>query len=771
LTVMYKPRSMTLDLRYVELVEWLNGHGLTPCHQLPRILDRGDYGWMEFVRPAPVADAEGVSAYYRRAGALVCLGYVLGSGDLHAENLVAVGDQPVVIDLETMLCPPMQNGQSMTPTATQMSISVLRSLLLPFWNVGSDGVVFFHGGGLGLQNPKLRQVEQEWRDVNTDRMTRQRCVLALQEPANVPHLDGQPMPPADHVAEILAGFRQCYGLLLEHRSALLAPGGAMDRVRAARVRVLIRDTHIYSSALRRSLHPRFLHDGFEHSLELEVLRLSVLKNEDRLPHWPAFDAEQRDLEDLDYPYFYAHSDDTMLYDSRHVAVGRFCEVSAYDQLRERMERLGPPDREHQETLIRFIYAYSRGPTAVALAAPLPDTSAPLEPALAVDEAKAIASALEAIIIADEHGDADWIGIERESSVAGLVLKRVGDRFFDGRTGTALFLGALDSVAGTGHAELAAHALQTLRNTLRDAAARETLPDKVGIGAGFGMGGYVYTLATIGRLTGDSRWIDDARLAALTITPQRITADNSLEVLGGCAGALLSLLSLYGATNEPWLLDRARLCANHLLDSVVTESTTGLRTWRSSAGEFVTGFAHGAGGIAAALLRAVALTGDSRHAAVANDALSFENEVRQPGFNAPSHLATVAAKARSNSFWSRSWCNGPVGVTLGQIVHGGAPWQDVIDGVAAEPSDRAPDHACCGTLGSVELLTAAGDTDRARRLMTKIVGRARDKGTYYVSRDAPDARLVPSFFQGLAGIGYHLLRTAHPDRLPSALAFQ
>jgi lantibiotic modifying enzyme len=146
-------------------------------------------------------------------------------------------------------------------------------------------------------------------------------------------------------------------------------------------------------------------------------------------------------------------------------------------------------------------------------------------------------------------------------------------------------------------------------------------------------------------------------------------------------------------------------------------------------------------------------------------------VRQPQFDAPPHLASVAAKAQPNSPWSRSWCNGPTGVTLGQIVHGGAPWRDVIDAIAAEPVQKAPDHACCGTIGAVELLTAAGEVVRARQLMATLVGRARNAGSYYLSRDTPDARLAPSFFQGLAGIGYHLLRTAFPERVPSALAFQ
>jgi lantibiotic modifying enzyme len=82
-----------------------------------------------------------------------------------------------------------------------------------------------------------------------------------------------------------------------------------------------------------------------------------------------------------------------------------------------------------------------------------------------------------------------------------------------------------------------------------------------------------------------------------------------------------------------------------------------------------------------------------------------------------------------------------------------------------------DHPCCGHLGRAELLLAAGHPERALDLAGQVVARARSAGTYDISRETPDGRYAPGFFQGISGIGYQLLRLTHPGQLPSVLAFR
>ena len=64
--------------------------------------------------------------------------------------------------------------------------------------------------------------------------------------------------------------------------------------------------------------------------------------------------------------------------------------------------------------------------------------------------------------------------------------------------------------------------------------------------------------------------------------------------------------------------------------------------------------------------------------------------------------------------------------------------------------------------------ALGDptlAERGARLAAQVVDRARHRGAYTVSFDSG---FVPSLFQGIAGVGYQLLRIAAPDTTPSML---
>src|SRR5207302_1862700 len=49
--VVYKPKSLAVDQHFQELLGWLNERGLSPASRQMKVLDRGSYGWEEFVAP------------------------------------------------------------------------------------------------------------------------------------------------------------------------------------------------------------------------------------------------------------------------------------------------------------------------------------------------------------------------------------------------------------------------------------------------------------------------------------------------------------------------------------------------------------------------------------------------------------------------------------------------------------------------------------------------------------------------------------------------
>ena len=103
--VVYKPKSLSVDAHFQDLLQWLTAEGFVPGFRTLAILDRGSYGWVEFASPAPCQTPEEVTRFYERTGGYLAALYVTDATDLHAGNVIASGEHPVLIDLEALFHP------------------------------------------------------------------------------------------------------------------------------------------------------------------------------------------------------------------------------------------------------------------------------------------------------------------------------------------------------------------------------------------------------------------------------------------------------------------------------------------------------------------------------------------------------------------------------------------------------------------------------------------------------------------------------------------
>ncbi len=770
--VIYKPRSLEIDVAFYGLLEWLNERGLNPCQRTLRVLDRGTHGWVEKILPGSMSSDEEVTSYFERAGALLAVAYVLGAMDLHHGNVIAAGPDPVPVDLETIMAtsvrPPGQD-QEKGMVLRQSQGNILRTGLLPYWRTTRDGWKLRHGGMGGISN-EIRGVAKTWRHTNTDWMVRRDEVRVIRE-ANCARRAAEIRTPVDHVEDVIRGFEQAYTTLQRHCDEIVSERGPLVAFRGCRVRVLLRNTRAYHSAMRRSLHPKHLGDGLEHSLQFELLRSRLLRKNKPIEFWHALGAEQRDLENLDYPLFWTASDGRDLYDVRGRKVGTFGSASPHSDTIERVIGLNDCDRRRQTAVIRFTFACLNGPHAPEPRDP--DKKTPAATSLATSEARAIGRVIESLFIEEPHGTAYWVGRQWTERERDPGPRPVDCSLYDGSIGVALFLVALDTVAGSGHRDLAANALSPLRRTLGDASTLAALADRTGIGIANGIGGIVYALAQIGRMTDDASWLDDARLAASAIDSSRIRADKAIDVLKGASGALLSLLSLHELVGERWLLERAIECGQHILASETTLSAQDQIRWASGRRRRQAGFAHGAGGISAALARLARATGNEQFAAASGTGFRLAvSDASSLAEDSPLRKDGRVSMTEESSLWRHTWCNGNVGTELGHISYGLGPFpgsSTVLDTANADLGTT--DHPCCGNLGRAELFLSADRVDLAEDIVGRVVERASQARSYRMGKGIPDARWAPGFFQGLSGVGYQLLRIAAPNRLPCVLAFE
>ncbi len=791
--VAYKPRPVAAEAAFNDLLKWCNATQALLSMRVLQVLDRESYGWVEWVTHAPAADQLAVQRFYERAGMLLCAVHLLWGTDCHRENLIAEGEHPVLIDAETLchhdLSPDIFGLPATGATSVDLSFrySVLRTGMLPRWDMNAPGERGVDVSGLAGHREDALEPVLSWQHVNTDFMRLHAVSVNPGRLPNQPYLPASDVSPDDYVSSIRSGFARLYHLAMARRGELLAAAGPLTRFEDIAARFVLRPTMVYHQLLLASLEPMRMLEGIDRSLAFEPLARSLLGAPEAPLAWPLLAAEIAALERFDVPYFYGRNAERRLY-GEGVSADKFFEVPSIERVRGRVQALCEQDLQLQCELIQGAFdarrtshpdARSFRPAADRVADRVADTDVP-DAQMLVAAALKVADELSERALRTGSGGATWIGLARHSASERYQLQPLGADLYSGAPGVALFLAAAATAdASRGYAELARAALLSVCDAL--ASDSHVLVARwlkgIGVGGCAGLGSIVYALSRVSSLLGDRALLASAQSAAALLSPALIARDRVFDVFGGSAGAILGLLSLHALTHEPALLDSARLCAAHLLTNRVPTSS-GHHAWKSVAPAPLTGFAHGAAGIAYALLRLDSVDADVRLRCAAADAIAFERAVYLPAIAVPPDECTEGG--RMHPWYMLNWCHGAAGIGLSRLGMPGVLATDSIaDADAAVCAVQAwgvqeIDHLCCGNAGRSELLLLSaarhGRDDlraEAGRRAGWMIARAEANGGFSLFPNLPDRVFSPGLFQGTAGIGYHLLRLVDAS-LPSVL---
>ena len=355
--------------------------------------------------------------------------------------------------------------------------------------------------------------------------------------------------------------------------------------------------------------------------------------------------------------------------------------------------------------------------------------------------------------------------------------------YDGSCGVALFLAALEKVTHIARfRDLFLGAIQFMRKDLQSLALTQNcqgIAKGIEIGGATGLGSIIYVLVRISQFLDDQSLFDDAQKAASLISPDLITADNRFDIISGSAGVILGLLALYKTSADSEIVEKAITCGHHLLNNRVV-SDSGHRTWATLDKSLLTGFSHGAAGIAYALLRLYQVTGEEAFREAALEAISYERSVFISEENNWPDFRELPAQNSPTCMCS--WCHGAPGIGLARV--GGLNIldtpeirQDIEAAIKTTRKQKLSgiDRLCCGNLGLTEFLFTAGQKlsqpeliETAMNQAAQVVARAEQQEHFSYGLSLT---FHPAFFQGASGIGYQLLRLAYPDQLPSVLLWE
>ena len=101
-SIIYKPRRGTGESEWFALLDWMNRRHFRPKLRIARLLQRENYCWMEYVEPAACKNEAEARRFYQRMGALIAAAYLLKAVDCHRDNLIASGENPVLVDADAL---------------------------------------------------------------------------------------------------------------------------------------------------------------------------------------------------------------------------------------------------------------------------------------------------------------------------------------------------------------------------------------------------------------------------------------------------------------------------------------------------------------------------------------------------------------------------------------------------------------------------------------------------------------------------------------------
>lgn len=701
--VIYKPRDLGAHVRLAEVIDRLGLDLRTAA-----VVARAGYGWLEFIPRLPVADVSSADRFYRRLGALLAVLHAVHGTDAHCENVIACGDQPVLVDAEAVFHPDLSAGPRLSdPAADALRCSVSRTGLLPSFQVGEHGAADLSAVGGDVGRPAAH-ARADWDFPGTDRMTPARRAGTAAGGANRPALAGRDLDPGDHEPALRSGFLAGYDAILRDRTGF---GALLSDCADLPVRVVARPTRGYATLLAESTTPAALRDATDRDRVLDVLWTESLA--DPL-WWRLARHEALDLWAGDVPIFFGRPGSPDLWTSTGRRLPGVLPVTALGAARDKLAAMGPTDRGHQEWLIAATLA-TREPAGDHVPVPAPATPGGTDatPERLLGAARVIADDLLCRgHVGGVPARRNWLGLELVDERQWLVVP-LGLGLGTGYLGVALFLAELGRVSGVDRYLATAHeTVAAVPELVAALAERPDLVAAIGYGGHHGLGGVAYGLARIGVLLDDGVLRD---LAATTVDlAARVPPGADVGWATGTAGCLAAMTAVHAELGLPAAARLADRCA-----ATLTGTEPGDVAPREAAGV------------------AVALAGREGVAGHAGRLLDVAVPVG-PG-----------------------WCGGAAGALVA-AARLGRPTARLARELATCPPLR--DHSLChGELGILEALRIAGEPSRTGAVLAALDRTGPTCGT---PRGVP----TPALLTGLSGIGHQLLRLGF-DEVPSVLLLE
>lgn len=657
----YKPRSLRKDKIYQNINRWFCTHLKINVRDRD-IIEAGNGGFDEYVECRPCQDEAEVRRFFYRLGIQLLICYLTDTSDIHGENLIADGEYPWLVDLETMpgaVQPGRRRDSEIERIREYLECSVLHTGILPGATWGDKSA----GGGVNvlhssetcvtpfklpvISNPRSSGIGIEY----------ERKKITLRN--SIPYYQGNPVTVQKYVQELCCGFRDAYRLALDRKDEL---AGVFEPLFQERSRYLFRHTQQYDMYMSVSLSPEFMKNTKDRIYLLHVLRKTEKKNSGQAVF---FDYELRSLMNLEIPVYHFVGKERHLTDGDGRIYPEYFELSAYEGFKSRLSGLSVCDQRKQEMMIRL-----------SMGCNLPqmeESRYVCTKNLAQEERNILAGIMERIA-GLRVGPKDCQGTHPHNltekrpifprlNLSGPVLRveAAGMNLYDGIPGIAVLLASVRSTCKTDEFdELYGSLIEKMFEHTRECLEHKKEKPIEGTGMFVGEGSVVYGYLLLYQADGRAEYLDYARKHAETV--QKISGlDASYDLLSGNAGWILVLLRLYQITvEERYLSDAVR--AGEVLWEKRRELETGCGWICSREKTPLAGMAHGNSGAVLAYAGLLEHTGNQEYIGRIRRLMEYEDSLYSAR---DENWLDLRVQKRDGSH-SNAWCHGGSGILLSRI---------------------------------------------------------------------------------------------------------
>ena len=641
----YKPHSLENERLFQDILKKISKScSLWDDRMELKLISHSAYGWEEKICFQECGTEEGVKRFYQRAGISIFLACLFGTTDIHCENMIARGEYPVLIDLETLI-----SLRESKDTQNPVFDSVLKSGILPIYLPGGNGLGNEVGALCGQGGRKSKMKIPVIRDAYSSKMRIEYRQGMINDAQNRVRYQGTPVEAIKYRNDIISGFQAAYSCV--QGSAILQKD-ILESVENCKSRQLVSDTMKYAALLNSSYYPDLLTDGGDREMFVRTIGM-IGKPRDR----QLVECEVESMLCGDIPYFY-NQGKHMMY-QHQICIPEYFSETPEQAVQRRLMRLGHRDERLQIRLIELSLEIAEKMEKGRM--DLGDKQADSQKEtigkqVSREQLISICEMLSELIVEnmyeDEEGDLQVLSIDL-SEQCRTKIRRVSRYFYEGIAGIIVFLYALEKEAKSHKATTKSKEKVRIRKKAADrlfaqlkeytenldtivcrkvasgklSAFSDASDDIQGHAGRTGMfdGEYsiVFAYLLLYEIQEEDEYLWFAEMHAKKSFPL-IQQDHCFDLIGGNAGAILVLLKLFDITEKEEYLQMA-VTAGEILCGQAETMECGIG-WRGTEKTALCGMAHGNSGILVAVCRLYQKTKNKKLYDICLQGLAYEDSM-------------------------------------------------------------------------------------------------------------------------------------------------